>query len=205
VFVKSSEKNLKKLILMATLFVFCLFERPAHGQQIDAAFGFGTLTSAAGKTSGGLFFPTVGGGGYPSFSADFLLLHHVGIEGDVFWRASQNLYGAFQPYRPIFYTFNAIWAPRLAKPITAELMAGIGGESLRFYTGVGNCGAFGCTNYVSSNHFVGDFGGGIRAYFWRNAFIRPEVRLYLINNNVEFSSGYATRYGVSLGYSFGGR
>ena len=48
---------------------------------------------------------------------------------------------------------------------------------------------------------MGDFGGGIRAYFWRNAFIRPEVRLYLINNNVEFSSSYATRYSISLGYS----
>jgi hypothetical protein len=203
---ESSEKNLKKLTLIATLFVFCLFDRVAHAQQIDAAFGFGSLSSAAGKTSGGLFFPTAGGGGYPSFSADFLLRHRLGIEGELFWRASQNLYGGFQPYRPIFYSFNAIWAPKLAKPITAELLAGIGGEDLRFYTPVGNCNFLtGCTNYVSSNHFMGDFGGGIRAYFWRNAFIRPEARLYLIHNNVEFSSGYATRYGVSLGYSFGGR
>jgi hypothetical protein len=199
------EKNLKKLSLIATFFVFCLFGRLAHGQQIDAAFGFGTLTSAAGKTSGGLFFPTIGGGGYPSFSADFLLTHRLGVEGEVYWRASQNLYGGSQPYRPIFYAFNAIWAPRLAKPLTAELMAGIGGESLRFYTPFVNCGTLGCTNYVSSNHFMGDFGGGIRAYFWHNAFIRPEVRLYLIHNNVAFSSGYATRYSVSLGYSFGGR
>ncbi|MGA9967125.1 MAG: hypothetical protein WBQ10_18145 [Terriglobales bacterium] len=52
---------------------------------------------------------------------------------------------------------------------------------------------------------MGDFGGGIRAYFWRDAFIRPEVRLYLINNNIEFSHNYATRYSISLGYSFGGR
>ena len=59
--------------------------------------------------------------------------------------------------------------------------------------------------YLSSNHFLGDFGGGIRAYFWRDAFIRPEVRLYLINNNIEFSHNYATRYSISLGYSFGGR
>ena len=197
---------MKKLILIASLFVFCLFERTASGQQIDAAFGFSTLTSAAGKTSGGLFFPTAGGGGYPSFSADFLLIHRMGIEGEVDWRASKNLYGGLLPYRPVFYAFNAIWAPKLAKPITAELLAGIGGESLRFYTPVGNCNYFtGCTNYVSSNHFMGDFGGGIRAYFWRNAFIRPEVRLYLIHNNAAFSSGYATRYGVSLGYSFGGR
>jgi hypothetical protein len=48
-------------------------------------------------------------------------------------------------------------------------------------------------------------GGGIRVYVWHNAFVRPEVRLYLIRNNVEFSSDYATRYGVSIGYSFGGR
>jgi hypothetical protein len=201
-----SENKLKKLSLIAILFVFCLFERTAHGQQIDAAFGLSTLSSTAGKSSGGLFFPSVGGGAYPNFSADALIFHRVGIEGEVDWRASQNLYGGFQPYRPIFYTFNAIWAPKLAPPITAELLAGIGGENLRFYTPVGSCNFLtGCTNYVSSNHFVGDFGAGIRAYFWRNAFIRPEVRVYLIHNNIEFSSGYAERYGVSLGYSFGGR
>jgi len=31
------------------------------------------------------------------------------------------------------------------------------------------------------------------------------VRLYLINNNLEFSSNTVVRYGGSLGYSFGGR
>lgn len=197
---------MKKLILILALLSFCVFNRTASAQQIDAAFGFSSLSSASGKTSNGLFFPTVGGGAYPGFSADFLLRHRLGLEGEVFWRASQNLYGGFQPYRPIFYSFNAIWAPKLAKPLTAELLAGVGGESLRFYTPVGNCGFFsGCTNYVSSNHFMGNFGAGVRAYFWRNAFIRPEARVYLINNNVEFSSNYAIRYGVSLGYSFGGR
>jgi hypothetical protein len=197
---------LRKLALIAILFTSCFFEGTARGQQIDAAFGFGTLTSAAGKTTNGVFFPSMGGGGYPSFSADFLLVHRMGIEGDISWRGSQNLYGAYQPYRPILYTFNAIWAPKLAKPVTAELLAGIGGEDIRFYTPYLTCGyVTGCTNYLSSNHFLGDFGGGIRAYFWRNAFVRPEVRLYLINNNNEFSSGVATRYSISLGYSFGGR
>jgi hypothetical protein len=197
---------LRKLALIAILFTSCLLVGTARGQQIDAAFGFGTLTSAAGKTTNGVFFPSMGGGGYPSFSADFLLVHRMGIEGDISWRGSQNLYGAYQPYRPILYTFNAIWAPKLAKPVTAELLAGIGGEDIRFYTPYLTCGyVTGCTNYLSSNHFLGDFGGGIRAYFWRNAFVRPEVRLYLINNNNEFSSGVATRYSISLGYSFGGR
>jgi hypothetical protein len=198
-------RTLKKLSLIAVLFLFCLSERAAHAQQIDAAFGVGTITSGSSTTTNGIFYPSLTGGAYPSFSADFLLLHRVGIEGDIAWRASQGLYGGFQPYRPIFYSFNAIWAPKLAKPVTAELIAGIGGESLRFYTPYLNCGYTGCAPYLSSNHFMGDFGGGIRAYFWRDAFIRPEVRLYLINNNIEFSHNYATRYSISLGYSFGGR
>jgi len=198
-------RNLKKLSLIAMLFALCLIEKPADGQQIDAAFGVSTLSSASGTTSGGLFFPSAGGGAYPTFSADFLLRHRVGVEGEVSWRASQNLYGGSQPYRPVFYAFNAIWAPRLSKYVTAEVMGGIGGEDLRFYTGNYNCNFFGCTTYVSSNHFMGDFGGGIRAYFWHNAFIRPEARIYLVNNNQEFSSGHSVRYGMSLGYSFGGR
>jgi hypothetical protein len=197
---------LKKLTLLAILLAFCSLEKTAHAQQIDAAFGFGTLTSSGTKTTNGITYPSLGGGGYPTFGADVLLLHHVGVEGDIYWRASQNLYGGYQPYRPIFYSFNAIWAPKISKEVSGEVLAGIGGENLRFYTPYTNCSyVSGCTNYLSSNHFLGDFGGGVRAYVWRSAFVRPEVRLYLINNNVEFSSGHALRYSISLGYSFGGR
>ena len=51
---------------------------------------------------------------------------------------------------------------------------------------------------------MGDFGGGIRLYPYGNFFVRPELRLYLINNNQEFSSSHLVRYGVSIGYAFGG-
>jgi hypothetical protein len=203
--IQSSERNLKKLALIAALFVFCLFESTAYGQQFDAAFGFGTTSSGSPTTSNGLFFPSDRGGLYPSISADFLLTRRLGIEGEFAWRASQAEYGGAQPYRPIFYAINAIWAPKLTKNITAELLGGIGGEDLRFYGNLNYNPLAGYTNYTSSNHFMGDVGGGIRAYFWHNAFIRPEARLYLIHNNVEFSSGYVERYGVSIGYSFGGR
>lgn len=196
---------MKKLTLVAIAFVFCLLQVQARAQQFDAAFGISTLTSGSPTTSNGLFFPSERGGTYPGFSADLLVHHRFGIEGEINWRASQGLYGGYQPYRPIFYNFNALWAPRVSKNITAELMAGIGGEDLRFY-GFLNCNALlGCTNYSSSNHFMGDFGGGIRAYFWHNAFIRPEARVYLINNNAEFSSSTVVRYGIFLGYSFGER
>ena len=196
---------MKKLTLLAVSIVFCLIGASAFAQQLDVGFGVSGLSSGSPTTSNGLFYPSDRGGLYPGFSADFLLHHRFGIEGELSWRASQNLYGGYQPYRPVFYAFNAIWAPQLTKSLTAEVMGGIGGEDIRFY-GYTNCTYFGgCTTYTSSTHFMGDVGGGLRAYIWHNAFLRPEVRLYLINNNVEFSSSRVVRYGVTLGYSFGGR
>jgi hypothetical protein len=200
-----TEKNVKKLAVVVLAFAFCLLASSAHSQQFDAAFGVSTISSSSSTITNGLLFPSDRGGAYPGFSADLLLRHRLGFEGELSWRASQDLYGGSQPYRPVFYSFNAIWAPKLSKNFTAELLAGIGGEDVRFY-GFTNCNNFfGCTSYTSSNHFMGDFGGGIRAYIWHDVFIRPEVRLYLINNNNEFSSNTVVRYGGSLGYSFGGR
>jgi hypothetical protein len=199
------ERRLKKLNVAILALAVCLPVSSAFGQQFDAAFGVSSISSPQGITTNGLFFPSDRGGLYPSFGADLLLRHRLGFEGELSWRASQNLYGGSQPYRPLFYSFNAIWAPKLSKNFTAELLAGVGGEDVRFY-GFTNCNNFfGCTTYASSNHFMGDFGGGIRAYIWHDVFVRPEARLYLINNNVEFSSNKVVRYGVSLGYSFGGR
>ncbi len=195
---------MKKNIVIATTVVF-LFLATAAFAQFDAAFGVSTVKSSAATISDGFLFPSMSGGAYPGFSADFLVHHHLGVEGELYWRASQSLYGGYQPYRPLFYAFNAIYAPKLTKNITAELMGGIGGEDIRFY-GYTNCSSFfGCTTYTSSNHFMGDVGGGIRAYIWHDLFVRPEVRLYLVHNNAEFSSGTIARFGVSIGYSFGGK
>ena len=200
---RNLENPLRKLTLPSIFCFFVLLNLPAHSQQFDAAFGVGTVTAPAGKADAtGTFFPSNRGGLYPSFSADVLIKHHLGVQGEVAWRASQNLYGGYQPYRTILYDFNGIYAPQLGKKVAAELMAGLGGEDLRFYTGVYTCNFVSCTNYVSSNHFAGHFGGGVRFYVWHNLFIRPEAHLYLINNNSEFSSGTMGRYSISIGYSF---
>ena len=197
------ENPLRKLILGALLFILVVAYRPAHAQQFDAAFGFSGLTSPGGSTdSSGTFFPSIRGGLYPSFSADYLIKHHLGVQGEVAWRARQNLYGGFAPYRPIFYDFNAIYAPQLGKKFGAELMAGVGGEDVRFYSGQYTCNFVSCTNYVSTNHFAGHIGAGLRYYVWGNLFVRPEAHLYLVHNNSEFSSSTVARYGVSIGYSF---
>jgi len=200
---KFREVYLKKLGLFAIFCVFLLMQT-AQGQQFDVAFGVNGITAPSASSASGNYSPqSLSGGAYPTFSGDFLLFHNFGVNGEVSWRASRNLYAGIFPYRPVFYDFNGVWAPRLGR-IGPELMAGIGAESIRFYQPTFVCGFNGCTNYVSSNHFLGHFGGGLRLYVTHNFFVRPEAHLFLIHDNVEFSSFRAVRYGLSIGYTFGG-
>jgi hypothetical protein len=179
----------------------------ARAQQMDLAFGMGTVSAPATKIdSQGFLRPSLRGGAYPSFGGDFIFYKgQLGINGEVAWRASRSFYAGdpTQPYRPLFYDFNAIWTQRYGR-VSPEAMAGIGAESIRIYTPFVSCGSFGCTNYVSSNHFLGHFGGGLKFYVFGNLFLRPEIHLYLVNNNNEFSSAHAVRYGLSIGYTLGG-
>lgn len=203
------ENHMKKRIGVAIIGWLCLLAAQAWGQQIDVAFAGGSLASSGSSVSAGGILPGEGGGAFVGFNGDVLFKPlfngNVGVQGEVNWRGSQGSYAGQVPYRPLFYDFNAMYARRFSKYVGAEALAGIGAESIRFYTGNYNCDYYGnCTNYVSSNHFMGDFGGGIRFYPYKSFFVRPEVRLYLVHNNQEFSSSHPVRYGVSIGYSFGG-
>lgn len=172
--------------------------------QLDLGFGVSGIKGTSANNAGTNFFPQdVGGGVFPTFSGDFLLFKHFGIEGEVSWRATRNLSQGFLPFRPIFYDFGAIYAPPLGKHAALELTTGLGGESIRFYQGFLTCNFFSCTDFTSSNHLLWELGGGLRLYTWHNVFVRPEARFYLVRNNFEFSSNHATRLGVSIGYSFG--
>jgi len=181
----------------------------AQAQKVDLAFGVSTV-DAPGIGNLTLGDPnhapvSLTGGAYPGFSGDVLFYHHLGFGAEVFWRASQaNNYAGILGlnYRPLLYDFNAVYSPKLASHIYPELVAGIGALSTRYYTGV-SCGPYSCTNYQSSNHFDADFGGGIKLYPGHGFFVRPEVRVYIINNNTDFSSNHAMRYGMSIGYTFG--
>lgn len=196
-------------LLVSFAFVFALtLTTSLQAQEFDAAFGFGTVKAPKASTnSNGVTFPSLSGGLYPSFSGIFRLRHHIGFGGEVAWRARQAVYGIgsfgnIAPFRPIFYDFNAVYGVT-HKKIGGDVMAGIGGEDLRFYTPYFQCGSFsGCTNYQSSNHFAFHVGGDIRYYFWGHAFIRPEAHYYVVHNNVEFNNVNVSRFAVSIGYSF---
>ena len=200
---------MRKLLLCFALVFALMFATGLQAQEFDAAFGFGTVKAPAASTnSSGVSFPSLSGGLYPSFSGIFRLKHHIGFGGEVAWRGRQAVYGTsfgnIAPYRPIFYDFNAVYGVT-HKKIGGDVMAGVGGEDLRFYTPYFNCpsgGLFGCTNYQSSNHFAFHVGGDIRYYFWGHAFIRPEAHYYIVHNNVEFNKVNVARFAISIGYSF---
>jgi len=193
---------MRKLVLVAALFVLACVGAQA---QLDVAMGLSTVNGPSASSATGNYAPqNIGGGAYINFSADYLMWHNLGFGGQISWRASQNLWGGQIPFRQIFYDFNGVYAPRLSKYAGVELQAGIGAESVHFYTGNVTCSAFsGCSNYQSSNHFMGHFGGGLRLYAKGNFFIRPEAHVYFVRNNFEFSGPRATRYGMSIGYTWG--
>jgi Outer membrane protein beta-barrel domain len=202
---------LKQTIRIAMFFAFALASLAAtsnfaQAQKVDLAFGISTIDAPGASTADISHSPvSLTGGTYPGFSGDVLFFHHLGVGAEIYWKASQSDYAnqGFN-YRPVFYDINAVYSPKLANHTYLELVGGIGALSTRFYTGT-SCGIYSCSNYQSSNHFDADFGAGIKFYPKGGLFIRPEGRLYLVNNNLEFSSPRVTRYGVSVGYTFGGR
>lgn len=196
---------MRKISLLGLFLFLFAAAYTLQAQQLDAAFGFNTLTAPSNQTiTSTNFYPqSIGGGFFPSFSADYLFKNHLGIEGEVAWRGKDNYYAGYQPFRPILYDFNVMYAPYIGKKVELEALAGFGGQSTRFYTGQYNCSFYSCTDYTSSNHLMGDVGVGVRLYVWNRFFVRPDARFYFVHNNFEFNSSHSERYGVSIGYSFG--
>jgi hypothetical protein len=191
-------------LLVILVGVFALAQA-AQAQQLDVAFGVGSIKSHSNldfNISGDHQPASVGGGAAPAFSVDYLFKKGFGVQGEVAWRAKQTLYGGYQPFRPILYDFNAMYAPKLGKRVQVELLGGLGAQSSRFY-GNYTCNYFSCTDYQSSSHLMGHVGGGVRFYIFNSVFVRPEAHAYFVHNNWEFNSGHEERYGVSIGYTFG--
>ncbi len=198
---------MKQTIRTAVLLSFaCValaaFSNFAQAQKIDFAFGLSTVDAPGASAASGNHQPvSLTGGTYAGFSGDVLFWHNLGIGGEIYWKANQRNYGGDPtlPFRPIFFDFNAVYSPKLASHTYLELLGGVGALDTRFYCST--C-SNGITNFVSDKHFMADFGGGIKFYPKGGFFIRPEAKLYLVNNNLYFSSPRVTRYGLSIGYTF---
>jgi opacity protein-like surface antigen len=203
------EVFLRKLASVTPLLVLLFIAPFASAQQADFFIGGGTLLSSA-PPSGALFFqpPAEKGGTYLNLGGDVVgFKRRLGFEVETAWRASQGIYaGENETYRPILTDFNALFQPKVGKRIGLDLLGGIGVAATRFYVPeITSCSYFsgGCINYTSSDHFMEDLGAGVRYYVWRHLFVRPEVRYYHIQNNIEFNSDSVFRVGASIGYTIG--
>jgi hypothetical protein len=188
--------------------VFLAFAGFAHAQQLNIAVGGSTLWSPKQTTaSEGYLPPAERGGVLPSASAQFMWNDHIGINLEGAFRYHEQIYNDFQPVRPIFYDVNGVYSSTLARKTVGDFMAGLGGESLLFYNTGSLCTAStgACRTYLNSNHFLFHGGVGIRYYFLRNFFVRPEAHYYRILNNYQFHSDNVFRVGASIGYTFGSR
>jgi Outer membrane protein beta-barrel domain len=195
---------LRKLAWFVPVIGLLFFAQLASAQQGDAMFGFGTLMSSGSCDPNTGLCPEKGGL-YASFSADVIFHKRVGFNFETAWRASQGSYGGpgGQPFRPILSDFNLMYQPKLNKKVGADLLAGVGWQSTRFYLPYCTNG-FTCNNFVSSRHFLVDLGAGVRYYVWNHVFVRPEVHYYRIFNNTDvFSNDNVFRVGASIGYTIG--
>ena len=183
-----------------------MFASFASAQQADFSVGASTLFSPGSYTANnsGFTIPEKGSV-YPNFNFDVIFHKRFGFGAEVAWRARQGEYGGDggQPFRPIIYDFNGVFQPRLGKKIGADLSAGIGAQSSRFYLPFCT-NSFTCNNYTSDNHFLVHIGGGVRYYVWHHFFVRPELNYYRVFNNTSaFTSDNLLRVGASFGYTLG--
>jgi hypothetical protein len=202
---------LRKTALLAVICGFIFLASLSQAQQADAMLGFGTIMSSGSASACPVFSVTcVGpekGGLYTSISADVIFYKRIGFNFESAWRTKQglDLANGGQYYRPILLDFNAMYQPKLSKKVGADLMGGIGWQTTRFYAynNSTNCVFFGSC-YTSNNHFLVDFGGGIRYYAYGHLFVRPEVHVYHILNNTDvFTNNNVVRVGASIGYTIG--
>ena|SRR5438477_3541694 len=178
----------------------------ALAQEIDFTIGGNTLWSSQNTTAAvGFLPPAEKGGVYPSASLQYLLPNHLGFNVEGSFRYHRAIYNDFQPYRPFLYDVNAVYAPRFTSKMQGDFMGGFGAQTVLFYNEFGNCNlsATGCRINLNSTHFAFHMGAGIKYYFWRNFFVRPEVHWYYVIHNYQFHSDNVFRIGASIGHTFG--
>jgi len=196
---------LRRFAAFTFVCAFVLFAGFAHAQHTDFAAGGSIVWSPKNPTaSGGFVAPPLSGGQYPSVSLQHFFNKHLGYYAEGSFRYHEGNYLNYQPYRAIFYDLNAVYTNRLAKRTHGDFMAGVGGETLLFYT-AGGCGVVGggCQTHLDSTHLLTHLGVGVRYYFWKNYFVRPEAHYYFVPNNYQFHSDNVFRVGASIGYTWG--
>ncbi len=176
----------------------------ARGQEVNVAVGGSTLFSTKSLSASQAYVPPPEKGGtYPSLSAE-VIGDRFGLSAEMAFRYHKGLYDGYQYYRPVLYDVNVVFAPQLAHKAVGDFMAGVGAQTTLFYDQFGVCQTAVCANKVNSTHLLIHGGAGVRYYFFRKFFVRPEANYYRVIHN-DFHSGNVLRLGASVGYTFGSK
>lgn len=189
-------RNVRTVVGFLAAAMVALAAPQARSQSLDVFAGLNGLTAHQAVQN----IPRLGGGLFPSAGAD-LFLGPVGLGAEATFRAGQNSSGL----RPSYYDVNLLFDPiHIGREFIPVFMVGLGAQSIKDYQGLARCGGLGgCADY-SSTHFTGHVGVGLKAYLTEHIFLRPEAHFYFIRHNGQLDATNSQRFGLSLGYSFGG-
>lgn len=181
---------------------------PARAQEVGAYIGFGSAyASSTGARigtfgDGTLYKAATLDGAFGHIGADIFFAKHLGVAGEISWRFPAGTYAGI-PYRPTFYSVDAIYRPNWWKGRwEPELRAGIGGASLHFFP----ADPVSCSNVPgcpSSDHFQQHLAAAARWYFTDHFFLRPAIDLHHVDNLYEFGTGWVPEFSIGAGYSVG--
>jgi hypothetical protein len=204
-------RKIVKLIFrtLVVLMGLCACFRPAKAQEVYTYLNFGVphadSTHQQVDTYGdGNYYPTRSlGGVFGDFGVSAMLKKPIGVGFDIAWRLEHATYTGIQ-YRPVFYSFDAIFQPRRLtnSRLTTELRAGIGGTGLHYNPDEQqNCvNGPACENV---SHFQAHSAVALRIYAGKHFFVRPAIDLHYVHNFVEFGSNWVPQYSVGIGWGLG--
>lgn len=193
----------------AVILVLGIAMGPLRAQEVAADVGLGgahdSSSSAQIETfgDGNLHKTPSLGGLFGHLGASVFVTKQAGVGAEISWKTSQGDYAGI-PYRPILYSFDAIFrlARLTTKRLAPELRAGIGGARLR-YVPVDDQSCAQVRGCPASTHFQEHMAVGARWYLTDHLFLRPAFDLHHVHNLFEFGSDWVPRYSIAIGYSVG--
>ena len=115
---------------------------------------------------------------------------------------------AFQS-RVTFYDFDGIYQPVKSSRASLQLIGGVGGANIKFYTNQSSGGVLGGSSYSSylqsANHLNVHAGVGVQIYLTDHLFIRPQFDMHYVPNLEQYGSNIVKQEMVWVGYTIGDR
>lgn len=204
--------------ILALLLLLLANVNQASAQGLSPYFGLGTATNTQATSAGcapHFVLDVISGaceaapsmrGIFGVVGADFMLMPHLGINGEYAFRFAQDNYFPILgvKYRPAFFDVNAIYQPfSFGRRIVPIVEGGLGVARVSLYFDPQIC-ANSSICLASGDYFQLHGAVGVKAFVKPNVFVKPQVDVHWARNlNQQFGRDLVPQYTISVGYSFG--